>query len=240
MDDIFGSDNFVATVIWQKKVSPANDAIWFSGDHDYLMIFAKDKNLWRPNRLERSEGQKSYFTNPDNDPRGPWSSATYTCNKSKLERPNLYYPIINPNTGKEVWPSETAVWRCSKDKQILHEKENCIYWGVDGKATMPRLKKFLSEVGDIVPRSIWPYTEVGHTQEATLEFQRFFSKDSFISPKPSRLINRVLEVATDEESLFSIPSLVPAQLHMRFSLSMQRIAATVVSSSLNVKITPIH
>lgn len=201
LDDIFGIDNFVATVIWQKKVSPANDAIWLSGDHDYLMIFAKDKNLWRPNRLERSEEQKSYFTNPDNDPRGLWSSATYTCNKSKLERPNLYYPIINPNTGKEVWPSETAVWRCSKDKHILHEKENCIYWGVDGKATMPRLKKYLSEVGDIVPRSIWPYTEVGHTQEATLEFQRFFSKDSFISPKPSRLINRVLEVATDEESL---------------------------------------
>jgi len=102
MDEIFGEDNFVSVVTWQKKVSPANDAKWFSNDNDFVVVYAKSKSEWRPSRIARSEGQAAYYTNPDNDPRGDWNSSTYTCNKSKDERPNLYYPITNPNTGEEV------------------------------------------------------------------------------------------------------------------------------------------
>lgn len=87
MDEIFGEENFIDCIIWQKKVSPSNDAKWFSSDHDYLVVYAKTKEIWRPKRLTRSEKQKDYYKNPDNDERGSWNSATYTCNKSKDERP---------------------------------------------------------------------------------------------------------------------------------------------------------
>src|ERR1051326_586269 len=89
-DEIFGRSNFVASIAWQKKVSPANDALWFSGDHDHLLVYAAMKELWRPYRLARTEEQLRYYSNPDNDPRGSWNSAAYTCAKSADERPNLY------------------------------------------------------------------------------------------------------------------------------------------------------
>lgn len=95
-DEVFGRHNFIATIIWAKKVSPANDAKFFSADHDFLFIYSKNKRNWKINRLPRTESQNSYYKNPDNDPRGPWNSITYTGNKTKAERPNLYYAIINP------------------------------------------------------------------------------------------------------------------------------------------------
>lgn len=197
MNEVFGEENFVDCVVWQKKVSPSNDAKWFSSDHDYLVIYAKSKEVWRPNRLIRNEKQIGYYKNPDNDPRGPWNSATYTCNKSKDERPNLYYGITNPNTGEEIWPKETAVWAYSKEQHLKHLEQDVLYWGIDGKSKMPRLKKFLSEAGNVVPRSVWPYTEVGHTQEATREFLEFFPTGGFNSPKPTRLLKRVLRLSSD-------------------------------------------
>jgi len=118
LDEIFGEENFVATISWQNKVSPANDAKYFSDDFDFILVYAKNKTIWLPNGLERTEEQEAYYLNPDNDLRGLWNSATYTCNKSRLERPNLYYAITNPFTGEEVWPSETAVWRFSKEEHI--------------------------------------------------------------------------------------------------------------------------
>ena len=196
MNEIFGDENFVTCVTWQKKVSPSNDAKWFSSDHDYILIYAKAKQTWRPNRLKRSKEQEQYYKNPDNDPRGPWNSATYTCNKSKEERPNLYYPLTNPTTGKKIWPKETAVWAYSREQYEEHVSENRIYWGKDGASESPRLKLFLSEAGNIVPRSIWPYDEVGHTQEATGEFHDIMPEGGFDTPKPTRLIHRMLELST--------------------------------------------
>lgn len=111
MNEIFGEENAVLSAVWRKRVSPANDAKWFSSDHDLIVIYAKNKDVWRPKKLPRNAQQLSNYKNPDNDPRGPWNSATYTCNKSKDERPNLFYPIRNPNTGEDVWPKETAVWK---------------------------------------------------------------------------------------------------------------------------------
>ena len=197
LNEVFGGENFVDCVVWQKKVSPSNDAKWFSSDHDYLLVYAKSKEVWRPRRLPRTDKQKGYYRNPDNDPRGPWNSATYTCNKSKRERPNLYYPITNPNTEEEIWPRDIAVWAYSPEVHLKHAEQKRIYWGVDGTAKMPRLKHFLSEARDVVPRSIWPYADVGHTQESMREFLGFFPDGGFDTPKPTRLIKRILELSTD-------------------------------------------
>ena len=194
--EVFGDENYVTTVVWQKRVSPANDAKWFSSDHDYVVIYAKNKQVWRPNRLDRNESQLSYYKNPDNDPRGPWNSATYTCNKNKEQRPNLYYPILNPHTGKDVWPKETAVWKYAKDASDAHVAENRLWWGADNTAAFPRIKLFLHEMDKVVPRTIWSYEDVGHTQEGTRELNEILGQSLFDSPKPTRLIQRMLDLST--------------------------------------------
>ena len=200
MDEVFGDDNFITTIVWNKRVSPANDAEYFSTDHDHIIVFAKNKTEWRPNKLLRTEEQEVYFSNPDNDPRGPWNSGTYTCNKSSAERPNLYYPIKNPNTGKEIWPKKTAVWRYSQQRHQKNVEEDLVWWGKNGDASRPRFKQFVRNEG-IVPRSVWSYSETGSTQEARLEIRKILNESPFQTPKPRRLLDRILEVATDENSI---------------------------------------
>jgi adenine-specific DNA-methyltransferase len=134
MDEIFGEENFIVSVSWKKKISPSNDAHFFSSDHEYLIVYAKRVNLWEINRLEMNERQRGYYSNPDNDSRGNWNSATYTCNKSKDERPNLYYPIKNPFTGENVWPKESAVWAYNQEANKRHVENNLLYWGAKGEA----------------------------------------------------------------------------------------------------------
>lgn len=198
-DEIFGEENFVTSICWQKKVSPSNDATWFSSDHDWILLYAKHKELWRPRRLPHNERQKSYYQNPDNDPRGPWNSSTYTCNKTKDERPNLYYAITNPNTGEKVWPSETAVWAYSEELSKQHAEDGLLYWGKDGKSQRPRFKKLLKDAKPVVPRTVWFYSEVGHTQSATQTLKTFVPEIKFETPKPPELIRRMLEIATEPE-----------------------------------------
>lgn len=199
MDEVFGRANFVANVIWQKKYSPANDAIWLSDSHDHVLVFAREKSLWRPNPLERSQGADDAYKNPDNDPRGPWKAGDYTCNKSADVRPNLYYAIIHPTTGKEVWPKRTAVWRYAEDTHRLHVKEGRIWWGKDGTNKVPAFKRFLTDMDTgIVPQTIWEWTEVGHTQDGKKEQIALNPDDPFGTPKPERLLQRVLEIATQD------------------------------------------
>ena len=200
-DEIFGEDNFVSQVVWKKRVSPANDSQWFSSDHEYILIYAKNKFLWFPYRLDRNDKQNSYYTNSDNDVRGAWNSAAYTCNKNKDERPNLYYPIINPNTKEEIYPKETAVWAYSKETHELHVKNNLLYWGLDGKSKSPRKKQFLSEAKNVVPRSILDYTEVGSTQSSTIEFLKIFDHNFFNYTKPIELIKRLTLLSTKENDI---------------------------------------
>ncbi len=128
----------------------------------------------------------------DNDERGAWNSAAYTCNKSRSERPNLYYGIINPHTKKEVFPSESAVWAYSKDTHEEHIKNNLLYWGKDGQSKAPRKKQFLFDAKPIVPRSIWDYSEVGSTQSATLEIKSIFESSPFIYPKPLGVLKKAI------------------------------------------------
>lgn len=196
MNEIFGEENFVAELVWNKRVSPANDAKWFSSDHEYLLVFARNKEKWHPNRLARNEKQLAYYKNPDDDARGPWNSAAYTCNKSKAERPNLYYPVVNPNTGEEIWPRETAVWAYSKEQHAKNEANNLIWWGSDGKSKSPRRKQFLDDAKKIVPRSVLQNTDVGSTQSATLDFLRLFDANYFTYTKPVTLLKHLLKVAT--------------------------------------------
>lgn len=200
LDEIFGRKNFIQGLVWNRKVSPANDATWFSNDHDHIYIYAKDNSYFKVNRLERNEKHNKGYTNPDKDPRGKWNSVTFTGNKSKVERPNLYYPIVNPNTGEAVYPPEGLTWRASSDKAQKMLEDNLLYWGKDGKSTKPRMKRFLSEAKRVVPRSVWLYDEVGSTQEAMTE-QKKISTNPFGTPKPERLINRILNIATNEGDL---------------------------------------
>ncbi|MBW2937532.1 site-specific DNA-methyltransferase [Aureisphaera sp. CAU 1614] len=197
MNEIFGEENFTGELVWKKRVSPANDSQWFSSDHEYILVYSKDKTIWYPNRMARTEKQNSYYKNPDNDPRGPWNSAAYTCNKSKSERPNLYYPIINPYTQEEVWPRETAVWAYSKETHEKHLKEDILYWGADGNSNSPRKKQFLSDAKKVVNRSFLDHSDVGSTQSATLDFLKLFNRNYFNYTKPLDLIKRLILIATD-------------------------------------------
>lgn len=196
LDEVFGRKNFIGNIIWQKRTSPANDAIYFSKDHDNTFVFAKNRATWSPRRLPLNSEQTKNYKNPDNDPRGPWNSAAYTCAKSINERPNLYYPITQPNTGKAIWPKKTRVWAYGQDAHRRHVEENMIYWGRDGLSESPRIKKFLAQSKPVVPRSIWLNSDVGHNQEARAEALALFSETPFTSPKPERLIERVLQVSS--------------------------------------------
>ncbi len=197
MDEVFGRDNFIGNIVWEKKFSPQNDAQYISDNHDHILLFAKDKGSWSPNPLPLSESQKSNYTNDDNDPRGPWTSADYTCSKSKSARPNLYYPITNPNTGEEIWPNETRVWGYDPEAHKRHVKEGLIWWGKTGSNSRPRLKTFLtSEDATVVPKTIFAHAEVGSTQESRRELNALGLLGQFETAKPERLIQRIIHIAT--------------------------------------------
>ncbi|MFZ3132358.1 MAG: site-specific DNA-methyltransferase [Desulfosporosinus sp.] len=198
-DEIFSESNFIEQIPWIKRVSPANDSQWYSGDHEFVLIYAKHKNNWFPKRTQRTAEHDKYYKNTDNDPRGPWNSAAYTCNKSRSERPNLYYAIVNPNTGEEIYPDENAVWAYSNETHIENVKNRLLYWGADGSSKSPRKKQFLTEAKDVVARSHWHYTEVGSTQTATTELRNLFDGASFSYPKPVRLLKKIIYQTTNPD-----------------------------------------
>jgi DNA modification methylase len=201
MDEIFGDRNFTATVIWQKIFSPKNTAKHFSQDHDFILAYARDITQWDPNHLERSEQAISRYRNTDNDPRGAWSSSDLTAR-------NYYsqgtYEVTSPS-GTTFKPSVGNYFRVSPEKFSELDKDDRIWWGQDGN-NMPRLKRYLSEVREgVVPQTLWFHTDVGHTQGAKqelvslLKFER--SEDVFNTVKPASLIKRILQIATDEDSI---------------------------------------
>ena len=203
MDEIFGRQNFVGNVVWQKKYAPANDAIWFSDNHDHILVYARKKSTWRPNKLPRSEKSDAAYKNPDNDPRGPWKPGDYTCAKSAEERPNLYYPIIHPLTGEEIWPKETRVWAYSREEYERHVAENRIWWGKRKTNKVPAYKRFLSEVADdgIVPQTIWLWKDVGHTQDGRKEQIKLAIDSPFETAKPEKLIEQIVRISTEPGDL---------------------------------------
>lgn len=203
LDDVFGPQNFIATLVWQKKYAPANDAKFFSDDHDYIIVYAKHKQLWSPNKLARTAEQDAKYSNADEDPRGDWQSDNYTSNKNNSERPNGWYSIVNPHTGEEIWPSKTGVWRYPRETYEIHQAENRIWWGKNGKNRIPRYKRFLSEVGGVVPRTVMLHGDVGHTQAAKRQILEIFHGDAevFATPKPSSLIKHLISIGTSQDDL---------------------------------------
>jgi adenine-specific DNA-methyltransferase len=190
-DEVFGRKNFINNVIWEKKQSPQNDAKWLSDTHDHILVFAKNKELWRPNLLERSEESNSRYKNPDNDPRWPRTSWDLWV---KTFSENYVYSIANPKTGAQYRPTKWWCWMTSKEKMEELLKDNRISFWKDGNS-WPRLKRFLSEVKQwIVSRTIRYRIEVGDNQEAKREVKALKDDDIFSTPKPERLIERILHL----------------------------------------------
>lgn len=196
-DEIFGRQNFVCNVIWQKKYAPANDAKWLSDNHDFIMVYAKNKTIWRPNLLPRSDEMNARYKNPDNDPRGPWKAGDLSV---KTYTANCDYPIKTP-TGRIVTPPESRCWGVSKERFEELQRDNRIWFGPTGN-NVPAIKRFLSDVKQgSTSLTVWPYTEVGHNQDAKKEVKEFNSNDVFATPKPERLIERVLILASNPGDL---------------------------------------
>jgi adenine-specific DNA-methyltransferase len=197
MDEVFGEDNFVANIIWEKKFSPQNDAKWFSDNHDHILCYAKNKKLWSPNLLPRTEEADARYKNPDNDPRGVWTSGDMTA-KRVTEKD--IYEITTPS-GKNYFPTKGRSWSVSKSKFDELMIDNRIWFGENGD-NVPRLKRFLTDVQDgLTPLTIWKYTDVGHNQEAQQEVKLLFNNSFFDTPKPVRLIHRIGLISTDQNDI---------------------------------------
>lgn len=198
-DDIFGEENFVANVLWQKKYAVANDDPGIGVMHDHILIWRKTEAFQR-GLLPRTEEQNARYSNPDQDPRGEWASDNYVSNKSKDERPTLWYSIKHPKTGEDVWPDEHAVWRYSYEKHLEIEREGRLYWGPNLSYKKPRLKRYLKEVQQgIVPPTWWTFQECGHNDEAQKETASLVGQKVFSTPKPIRLIQRMLTIGAPEK-----------------------------------------
>ena len=197
LDEIFGRENFVSTVIWQKKYSPQNDARWLSDDHDYILLYARNKSLWRPKLLPRTTAADSRYHNPDNDPRGAWKSTDASV---KTYTQNYDYPITTPS-GRVVNPPRGRCWFTSPERMTEFIADNRIWFGINGQ-NVPSLKTFLSEVKEgSVCKTLWLYEEVGHNQEAKNELRKLLEGSTFDTPKPERLIQRILFLSTKEDDL---------------------------------------
>ena len=192
-DEIFGRNNFVANVIWEKKYAPQNDSKWLSDSHDFILVYAKNKNIWRPNLMERTAEMDARYKNPDNDPRGPWQSDNLNV---RTYSANCDYPITTP-AGRVVNPPQGRSWMCSPERYQELLEDNRIYFGKDGTG-VPRIKRFLSEVKQgMVCKTIWYRNDVGDNQEAKREVKVFNPKSVFATPKPERLIQRIIYLASN-------------------------------------------
>lgn len=197
-DEIFGRKNFVASAIWEKKYAPQNDAKGLSDSHDYILVYANNIDHVKTNLLPRTEEMDKRYKNPDNDPRGPWKAADLT---SKTLASGHSYCIETP-TGRKCYPAGGRQWAPSYETYQTLRKENRLWFGKTGN-NVPSLKTFLSEVqGGMVPKTIWKREEVGDNQEAKKESVALLGLgNQFDTPKPERLIQRILQIATDEGDL---------------------------------------
>ena len=198
-DEVFGSTNFLAQITWEKRYTRSNNAKLFASLTDWILAYRKSPEL-SILRESRSEKTNSIYTNPDNDPRGPWTSVSYVNPATKEQRPNLSYPLLNPITGETV-THPTNAWKYEKSTYEQHVADSRLYWGKDGGNTYPRLKKFLSEMDGAVPANLWSYKEVGSTDIATKEVSDLMDGKYFDFPKPTGLIEKILDIVTDKDSL---------------------------------------
>lgn len=197
LDEIFGRNNFVTSVIWQKKYAPKSDSKFLSESHDFILVYAKNIEKLNLNRLAKTEKQTDRYKNPDNDSRGPWKPDNVLRNEY---REYAYFPVTLPN-GKDVYPPPGTSWRYTKVKFAELIKDNRIWFGKDG-TSRPAYKRFISEVSPTIPAmTIWTYDEVGHNDEAKKEARKFNEESVFGTPKPERLIKKILDLGSNENDI---------------------------------------
>jgi adenine-specific DNA-methyltransferase len=193
MDELFGRQNFVATVVWQKVHAPKSSARHFSSDHDYLLVYAQDAEQWGRNALPRTAWTNREFWNPDDDPRGLWRRSDLTASKPYREG---QYEVTGP-TGATFTPRTGRYWGVSQATFEELRVDNRLWWGKSGDS-FPFRKRFLSEVGDLTPTTVWLHEQVGNNREAKQEVTNLFGRDAiFATPKPERLLQRVVQLASD-------------------------------------------
>lgn len=198
-NDVFGEENFVAQLVWERAYSPKNDAKLISNSHDYILMFAKTIDQFIIGRLPRTEEANARYSNPDNDPRGVWKASDLSVKTYNAESD---YPITLPS-GRVVEPPTGRCWRLSKKSFLERLQDNRIWFGSDGNST-PAMKRFLSELKfeGMAPTSIMFYKEVGHSQEGAQEVTKLLDAGAFDGPKPVRLLSRLLTLArTNEDSI---------------------------------------
>lgn len=204
LDEIFSEEGFAANIVWNKKYATANDQTGIAFMHDNVIVYKKVE--WNRNLLARTEKNDTQYRLEDT--KGIFRIDNYTCNKNSDERPNLYYAVKNPNTGQEIWPKRTAVWRYSKERHDQNIAEDLVWWGKDGKSSVPAFKRYkhhLKHGGGTVPGTWWTHEFAGHTDEARKQLRSILSDlseaDGTITPKPTSLIQRIIEIAASDDAL---------------------------------------
>lgn len=197
MNEIFGEENFVTEIVWQRTFATKNDSKYFSTEHEYILLYSKNISSLTINLLERGERQNSRYQNPDNDERGPWTSTDLL----RMEhRDNSVYTITSP-TGKKWTPQPGTSWRHPENEMLQLIANNEVTFGADGNSK-PRRKRFLSEVKQgIIPQTIWKHEEVSHTQEAKQSLNKLFDGvPVFSTPKPVKLLKKMIQISTTADS----------------------------------------
>lgn len=205
MDEVFGADNYLGTIVWQRRFDPRNTARHISADHDYLIAFAKDARICQFNQMPRTEAMIASYANPDNDPRGPWRRGDLAArNAYSLGR----YPITTPSGRLIEGPPSGSYWRVSAKKLAELDVEGRIYWGPNGESR-PYIKRFLSEVSEgRVGGSVWSPEDVGFVRNGKEEVRRLVEgSEPFATPKPEKLLHRIIAIATAKGDLVLDPFL---------------------------------
>lgn len=200
MNEIFGEENFISNIIWEKRYGRSNNAKLMTASTEHILFYRKSPSI-NVLREVRAEDKQDGYSNPDNDPRGIWTSVSFVNQVTKEARPNLSYTIVNPNTGEEI-NHPTNAWKVSKEKYLEFSKENRLHWGADGKAKYPRIKRFFSELDEgMVPINFWKFSEAGTVDMGTKEVKELMNFDAFTFPKPTLLIKKMLSLFNPEEIL---------------------------------------
>ena len=199
LDELFGPDRFLATVSWVKRYTRSNNAKRFYSMKDHLIVYRKSEAVdyvKEPRTPTADEG----YTNPDNDPRGPWITSSYVNPASKIQRPNLVYRICRPSTGESV-EHPTQAWKYSPSEHQRHLSEQRLWWGQNGDAEYPRLKLFLSETNKMVPVDVWNWSEVGSSDDGSRTIKQIFGTAVFDNPKPVDLVKKAISLIDNSNAL---------------------------------------
>lgn len=194
-DEIFGRENFITNIVWQKKYTIANDAKFFSDNHDHILVYAKNKNNYEINGLPRTLEMNERYKNPDNDPNGPWMSQPLHAKSGNDEKFSFTF-----KNGVTWEPPRGTFPRHTKESLEEYDSENKIWFGVNGDA-VPRLKKYLSDMGDVTPATIWLHQDFGNNDQANKEVRALISTEEFSTPKPEKLIQQILKIGSNEEDI---------------------------------------